>query len=500
MKGYFYQRVEGGVRAKEWSYKIPKKLRALPAAAWPEGFRMHGTLWTSKAKSEQYVNNVIQEALGQSHEIRMGRMPASTKNIETALAGFDAWGRVAGGTRGEMPWTPAHAQHIIANCRRWIVRLNLKSPADINQPAFRVEIVKMRTREGKGGKGLAPNTVNHKAWSLITWCRWMVEEKLLPAMPIAYKNLDRTPRKERGKFTPDEVRRLIQVSPPRDAIIYHTAYVTSYRKTSISKIKVAYIDWAALTIGLHYLDNKNRKKTAKPMPPRLAAAVWELCKGKDPDALVFDWFKPKQAVKRLRRNMARAGVPLKDDQGRVRDFHSIKGSFGSALDTLGEDPVVIQRALDHADFKQTLAYIKRDMGPMRTAATTVESALFSSATPRGEEYHDFSTDDESTYEGEGRPMSYKDGRQVPHPPPATSQGSANPGRSSAKSNPSRIAPFPNLPQASFKDAQRIVSRLYHRISDPAFLRLLDLIAETPSAQVHQLADLLKANRGRKAAG
>jgi hypothetical protein len=495
VKAYFYQRKEKGGKAKEWSYRLRNIPRDLPKAAWPDKFKKNGTLWTSKARTVEHVNKRIQEVLNTAHDIKMGRRPADLGDIRKAKRAYMDWGMVQGGTRNEMGWAPEHARHISRYLDIWIDTLDLKTPTDLMeaQPAFRRALVKMLTA------GDAPNTVNHRAQTLTGFCRWMKEERLLPTIPLYHKTLDRTPRRARGKFRVDEVGRLIAVAPERRAIIYHLAFVTGYRKTSISKIRAGYFDWSILTIGLNYLTVKNRRKTVKPLPPKLAELLFPLVQGKGPKDFVFDWFKPSQAVKGLRRDMAKAGIPLTDDQGRVRDFHSIKGSYGSALDDLGTEPKVMQQGLDHATFAQTLAYLKRELEPLRVAAAAAEAGLFTSAKPSGKPYHTGDTEENDNLERAGTPMGYNQKLQVPHPPPIVSQSPANPRQSPAKGNPGRIATFPDLPQSSLEEAQRIVARLYHRISDPDFLRALDLLAKATPQQAAQVADLLKAN-ARKAAG
>ncbi|MEO7957637.1 MAG: tyrosine-type recombinase/integrase [Fibrobacteria bacterium] len=411
MKPYFYQRIDAGVRAKEWSYRLRNVPRDLPKAAWPDKFKRSGTLWTSKTATVAHVNAKIHETLQAAHEIKMGRRPADKGDIQMAKAAYIAWGKVFGGTRNEMGWTPDHAHHIAGYLDFWIGTLSIKNPSDLvdAQPAFRRELVKLRAR-------FVPNTVNHYARALTGFTRWLHEEKSLPIQPLSFKALDRSPVNERGAFLASEVGAIMRVASTRNEVIYQTAYLTGYRKTSLKKIRVGYLDWTALTIGLDYLSTKNRKKTMKPMTARLATALYPLCQGKAPTDFIFDWFNPKQAVKALRRDMARAGVPILDPMGRRRDFHSLKASFGKALDDAGTEPKVMQQGLDHATFAQTMVYLKRELAPLRAAAEAAEAALSVSAKDPDINRPVFITEKGPMQKGAAGSTTYRERGEVPHPP------------------------------------------------------------------------------------
>jgi len=51
--------------------------------------------------------------------------------------------------------------------------------------------------------------------------------------------------------------------------------------------------------------------------------------------------------------MERAGIPLKDEQGRRVDFHSLRMTFGTTMLARGVHPIVVKELMRHSDLKLT---------------------------------------------------------------------------------------------------------------------------------------------------
>ncbi len=56
----------------------------------------------------------------------------------------------------------------------------------------------------------------------------------------------------------------------------------------------------------------------------------------------------------LRRDLEAAGIPYRDDEGRVLDFHSLRHTFGTNLARAGVAPKVAQELMRHSDINLTM--------------------------------------------------------------------------------------------------------------------------------------------------
>ena len=56
----------------------------------------------------------------------------------------------------------------------------------------------------------------------------------------------------------------------------------------------------------------------------------------------------------LRRDLQAAGIPYRDEEGRVLDFHSLRHTFGTNLARAGVAPKVAQELMRHSDINLTM--------------------------------------------------------------------------------------------------------------------------------------------------
>ena len=69
-----------------------------------------------------------------------------------------------------------------------------------------------------------------------------------------------------------------------------------------------------------------------------------------------------------RRDLAKAGIPYLDEQGRRVDFHSLRLTFGTNLVLSGAHPRVVQELMRHSDIRLTMKlYTDVSKLPMREA-------------------------------------------------------------------------------------------------------------------------------------
>src|SRR5262249_48419667 len=63
---------------------------------------------------------------------------------------------------------------------------------------------------------------------------------------------------------------------------------------------------------------------------------------------------PSALVKILNRDLRLAGIPKRDDRGRVLDVHALRHTFGTLLSKGGVGPRTAQAAMRHSDIKLTM--------------------------------------------------------------------------------------------------------------------------------------------------
>lgn len=71
-----------------------------------------------------------------------------------------------------------------------------------------------------------------------------------------------------------------------------------------------------------------------------------------PFQFVFKGHVP--TMETLRRDLSRAGIVYKDEQGRRADFHSLRVTFSTNLVLAKVHPVVAKELMRHGDIRQTM--------------------------------------------------------------------------------------------------------------------------------------------------
>ncbi|MCD6023787.1 MAG: site-specific tyrosine recombinase XerC [Fibrobacteria bacterium] len=350
-----------------WPYRYQ-----LPGQPW-----VHGTGTFSEASTRQLVDGLIQEHMIRLRMAERGMTEASTLPVEKHLEDYLKWGKHAGG-KGGLAWSAEHLAHRRSQLREWVRVLGVKTLDEIRYDAFSA------VNTDRLARGLAPNTVNHHAWAMVSFLSWCRDRGRVSSNPLeSFTSLDRRPRRERGAFDAGEFRALLDAAPPARRLVYRVAAFSGLRRSAIASLRVGDVDFAAGLVTLRWGAAKNRKETVKPLPPRLLLELKAACEARGPQEPLLE-FTPRQAARGIHRDMKAAGIALVGNGGR-RDFHSLKASLGTLLDDMGTPPEITQRALDHASFLQTRGYIKRDLGSLRLAVDGLEAHLETRAFPTNED-------------------------------------------------------------------------------------------------------------------
>lgn len=211
--------------------------------------------------------------------------------------------------------------------------------------------------------------------------RAMAEPELVQLLAVARERpllealtVRKGPRKgERYADVRPEVRTRLERLGRERALIYKTLVLTGLRKGELASLTVAqlYLDGAVPFVALAAADEKNREGNDIPLRDDLAADLRDWLADKlrqlqqealtsgapiparlPPDAPLFD--VPHKLCKILNRDLRLAGIPKRDDRGRVLDVHALRHTFGTLLSKGGVAPRTAQAAMRHSDIRLTM--------------------------------------------------------------------------------------------------------------------------------------------------
>lgn len=215
--------------------------------------------------------------------------------------------------------------------------------------------------------GSSPSTRNHYAAAFRAFCRWLVVNRVLPESPVvALRNLatESDQRRKRRALSLDDLIRLLEtthgapkrygLTGPDRAWIYRFQAETGFRAGECRSITPKQLDLdcepPTATVTAAYA--KNRRQRSQPLRPAMVEYLREHIADIQPDDPVFPL--PSQTSAMLQDDLADAEIPYEDDQGRVFDFHALRGQFATHLAQTGARPDVARKALDHSTIALTI--------------------------------------------------------------------------------------------------------------------------------------------------
>ena len=200
---------------------------------------------------------------------------------------------------------------------------------------------------------LSPKTLNDFLVSIRTLLNWMTKQGRIGANPL--RCLDLLPvngekRRPRRALTDEELARLVRKSGER-GIVYLVAATTGLRLGELREVERGDIrlDDAAPKIVARAATTKNRKEASLPLHRDVAVQLRAFLAGREfeADEKVFEpLLRPRGQFKS---DLCAAGIPPKDGQGRVVDFHSLRHTFCTNLQRLNVPLRLIMLMMRHSD-------------------------------------------------------------------------------------------------------------------------------------------------------
>lgn len=215
--------------------------------------------------------------------------------------------------------------------------------------------------------------------------RWLKRSRLTTENPCEFidpVDVHKTARVYRRQLTGEEVARLLAVSPHPRSLIYRLVLETGLRRSELRQLRVGEfnlrvapaphtgapcLEIALGAEGKVWGDGSHRGSSAVLVPASTAkhrksgllalnettaAELRAFFGDAAPFAKPFAKCIPR--VRTIKRDLAAAGIPFLDALDRRADFHSLRGTHGTALVLSGAEPRVVMEAMRHSDLKLTM--------------------------------------------------------------------------------------------------------------------------------------------------
>ncbi len=217
-------------------------------------------------------------------------------------------------------------------------------------------------------KGLSVKSTNHYLSAAKAFCNWLVRERRASDNPIAHVsalNPETDRRHKRRALETEELPRLLNVprdGPDRHGMtgedrywLYRIALESGLRSGELRSLKRLSFDLDSLepTVTIDAGDAKNRKAATLPLRMDTAQDIRGLLASKMPTAPVFCMPRPENVVVMLRGDLKAAGIPYRDETGRVVDFHAFRTTFATHLLRSGVDVRTAKDLMRHSTIAMT---------------------------------------------------------------------------------------------------------------------------------------------------
>ena len=313
--------------------------------------RRRGVIDAAKESIGKQANAPIESHVGAFENMLIAK-GISSKHIETVLR---------------------HVKDVIQEC-------DVATPLSIE--ATRIEAYVKRQRE----RGLSARTVNSRLISVKQFTGWLWRNHRLASDPLAGMKVDRK-REEKDRrlvrrTLPDqEFSRLIAAAKKGPEWTWPNGGADEPKRLSISGADRTVVYWVASGTGLRVselaqlqpsafdLDSDPPTVTARaayakggredtlPISRELARVLRPWLAGRPAGRPVFTLPPNVRTAAMLRFDLEAAAIPATDAEGRVFDFHALRGQYITGLGKSGASQIVVQDLARHVDFKTTRRYL-----------------------------------------------------------------------------------------------------------------------------------------------
>lgn len=241
--------------------------------------------------------------------------------------------------------------------------------ADLTPSAVIEWVGTQRLTGGRRGKGISAATASNYVGAIKTFTRWCaVVEKCEPVDHLSglAKTRDETDRRHvRRALAPDQLDHLLLITRTSAETVYgltgierHALYLvacsTGLRAAELSRLTgTDFASRAATVTARNPAKTKTRSADTLPLDPDVADLIAPVVRAAGAGPVWPNRVKPSQAwwllgARLIRHDLAAAGIPARDELGRVFDFHSLRGQFATDLDRAGVSLARAQKLMRHS--------------------------------------------------------------------------------------------------------------------------------------------------------
>jgi integrase len=243
-----------------------------------------------------------------------------------------------------------------ARVRRLSKECRWKHLRDVTPASFQ----RWRTRQTT-----SPRTVNEYLATMRSFFNWLMKQEMAAFDPLV--NVQRVEErgrrvKQRRALSVEEVRRLLEAAPLARRQFYMAGYYTGLRRSELEALQWGdiHMDDTKPYILARAATTKNHRDAKLWIRPELL----KVFRSMRPDRVAADEpvfetvmdVKGGHKLRRFKRDLKAAGIPYKDAQGRIADFHALsRVTPNTHMGQLGVGERVRQEFMRHSDLRLTSA-------------------------------------------------------------------------------------------------------------------------------------------------
>ncbi len=204
---------------------------------------------------------------------------------------------------------------------------------------------------------VSPKYANNALGYGNTFLTWLVKSRVLACNPLAavQKIKIRETRGVRYVPTVEQLRKLLETAPQHRSTVYLFAMLTGLRRHELNGVTVGdlNLDPTRPTLRCPGSISKNGETTENDLHRDVAAALRVYI---PENSQPFEWVFRNRVpnIKTFRRDLVAAGIPYRDEYGRRFDFHALRATFCTLLNSSGVAPRVAMGLMRHGEISLTM--------------------------------------------------------------------------------------------------------------------------------------------------
>jgi len=231
--------------------------------------------------------------------------------------------------------------------------------------------------------GCSPTTINLDGKILRTAFNKARREGLITTNPVEAVDLPARDSIERGTFTPEEVKMLVDEAEGEWKTLILLGYYTGARLSDCCRMEWKDVDFNCEAVT--YVQRKTGKQVTVPLHPELLASLEEIASTDKPDIFVMPGMADKGPGGRhglsesFKRIVRKSGLDLQTVQGggdrkiSRRTFHALRHSFTSALANAGVAPELRMKLTGHSSEAVHRGYTHHELETLKAAVSKLPS-------------------------------------------------------------------------------------------------------------------------------